>query len=820
MDRTVDWSLAYQGTANGYKIVPVRIDGTPCFGGIYDEGIVFRDSDIAHWEKSYPTANLGVVCGPDNVCVIDVDVDYDDVNRKLYQFIASYLKIHVLRKRSGSSRFAVITRADESLEWLTKASSDRYQNPLTGGEQVVEFLGRRKYLFVAGQHRKDKRSFYEMPEGRSILDVPVSSLTLLTEEILDKIFSFYRTIVPKGWTRIERGRKTGKKPKKEEEITTVVGKDWRSNLGLGIVQQSIEQPKDVWEKVELERKPYTEEEIQYMLDHTDGSGREDWLNVGMALHKHYDGSMEGLIRWDEWAKQFSGYKGFADQRYHWGTFRADGNMSLRSIERKVKRQERLREIYKEAEEAVIPELQETVPKRGEEAMDFMMTHYVMIAEGAKVGDLSKPVSESIKLLPQMREFCKNRKMEIETTSPGGKVITKEVPCFELWLTSPARIEAWDTTYLPGGGRMVGNTKTKITYYNTYNPPSVVKVEGRSHLKWFLNHMKYLFPRGGDKWMINWMAQLCQDPAHRYRVAPFSISVFEGTGRGWLTRLLSKLVGYSNYATVKDIGDIIRPGAKSGYLDGTVLLVFNEVYTTGKLRFQVLSQIKTILSDDIQEIDVKYGKHTYNQQIYTRCFFQSNHIDGLIIDDNDSRIQPFINREKPKDKEYYTHLYRLLDNEQFVNEVYSFLLRQDINVDMLTHSQPTDDREMVIRGTKSPTALAFYEFKIIVGENGVFTDEMMTNFINDYIHELNEDGGEDGAAFVNLKELRVHRNKNITHQGRAIQYKGKRIIVRSFGPIIEEREERVLECFNKTIRELNSFMEEFTNRVTQMKEGQQ
>ena len=803
MKGTTNWSVAYDGRANGYKVVPVRVDGTPCFPGIYSD-VVYQDSDIQNWEKVYSAANLGVVCGHDNVCVIDVDVDCDDINRKLYRFIASYLKVHVLRKRSGSSRFAIITRADRSAEWITKASSDRYQNPFTKEEQVVEFLGRRKYLFVDGQHRKNPDSFYEMPKGRSILDVPVSSLTILTEDVLDKIFSFFRTVVPKGWTRLEYQKKTGKRP-------TTVTEDWRTG-GLGIA--------DVWEKVELERKPYTEEEIQFLLDNTDGSPRDNWLNVGMALHKHYDGSMEGLIRWDEWAKQFSGYKGFKDQRYHWGTFRADGTMSLRSIERRVKQEVKLREIYKQAEDAVIPELQESIPKRGEEAMDYMMQHYVMIAEGSRVGDLSKPVAESIKTLAQMREFCKNRKMEVESTSPGGKVIKKEVPCFEFWLTSPSRIEAWDTTYLPGGGRMVGNKKTGISYYNTYNPPSVFKVSGSSHLRWFLDHISYLFPRGGDKWMINWMAQLVKDPAHRYRVAPFSISVFEGTGRGWLTRLLSKLVGYSNYATVKDIGDIIRPGAKSGYLDGTVLLVFNEVYTTGKLRFQVLSQIKTILSDDIQEIDVKYGKHTYNQQIYTRCFFQSNHIDGLIIDDNDSRIQPFINREKPKSKEYYTHLYKLLDNEQFINEVYSFLLRQEVNVDILTHSQPTDDREMVIRGTKSPTALAFYEFKVIVGENGVFTDEMMTNFINDYIHQLNEDGGEEGAAFINLKELRVHRNKNITHGGRAIYYKGKRIIVRSFGPIIEEREERVLDCFNKTIYELNSFMEEFTNRVNQMKGEQE
>lgn len=793
MGRTVDWSLAYQGTAHGYKIVPARVDGKPCFEGIYDEDILYSDSNIANWERKYPAANLGVVCGPNNIVVIDVDVDDDDINRRLYQFIASYLKVHVLRRRSHSSRFAVITRAAENLCYCSKATSAVFKHPVLGVEQKIEFLGKRRYLFIGGQHRKDEHSFYETPKGRSISDVPVSSLTLLTDEVLDKIFDVFKTFVPRGWTQLAGVSK----PKKPQ--------NWR-NAGFG-----VEQPKDVWDEVELERKPYTDEEIDFILANTTGDERDPWLRVGMALHKHFNGSMEGLVRWDEWAKQFRGYKGFADQRYHWSTFRTEGPMSLRALERKIKRDQRLREAYKRTEEAVIPELQQSTPKRGEEALDFMMQHYVLIAEGARIGDLSKPVAESIKVLNHVREFVRNRKTVVEVTGGGGKVVNKEVPCFDLWLANPDHIEAWDTIYVPGGGRLVGDKKKGLTYYNTYNPPSAVEVEGTSLLRYFTRHLEYLFPKEGHKWMLNWMAQLIQDPAHRYRVAPLSISVFEGTGRGWLTRLLAKLVGYSNYATVKDISDIIRPGAKSGYLDGTVLLVFNEVYTTGKLRFQVLSQIKTILSDDIQEIDVKWGKHTYNQQIYTRCFFQSNHINGLTIEDNDSRIQPFINREKPKSQEYYIELYKLLDSEQFINEVYSYLMRQEIDTRVLTHSQHSEDRETVIRGAKSPTALAFFEFKSVVGEEGVFTDQMLMNFINDYIYILNKEGGEDGAAFVNMKELRVHRNKNIICQGRVLNYKGKRIIVRAFGPVIESLEDKVFKCFEETKRSLDEFMENFTER---------
>ena len=256
----------------------------------------------------------------------------------------------------------------------------------------------------------------------------------------------------------------------------------------------------------------------------------------------------------------------------------------------------------------------------------------------------------------------------------------------------------------------------------------------------------------------------------------------------------RLVGTSNYATVKDIGDIIRPSAKSGYLDGTVLLVVNEVYVKGRERYNLLSQLKTLLTDDVQEIDVKYGKHTYNQKIYTRVFFQSNHIDGLVIDERDSRIQPFINTSAPKDRDYYTRLYALLDIDAFIDTVYSELMEYPIDYSLLQYSQDTPDRQRVIRSTKSPTALAFYEFRQIVGDF-IFTDEILDQFVLDYLQKVGVNGE---SVMVNQKALRFLRaevDQNAVSFGKTV--------VKSFKPITIEEEEST-----KALRETQKMLNDF------------
>ena len=60
------------------------------------------------------------------------------------------------------------------------------------------------------------------------------------------------------------------------------------------------------------------------LDYIDGSGREMWLKVGMALHYESGGGNEGYQLWTEWSQRFRGFDE-KDQGRTWKSFKANGH---------------------------------------------------------------------------------------------------------------------------------------------------------------------------------------------------------------------------------------------------------------------------------------------------------------------------------------------------------------------------------------------------------------------------------------------------------------------------------------------------------------
>lgn len=762
----------------GYVVVPVDSQAIPVFPGIYDER--YSEKDVDAWAKLWPGANLAVVCGKNDVVAFDVDVDDEYVATCLRRRLPSLIGGTVLmRRRERSPRFAVLCRAGEGMERIAAAHSNMYIAPAFGNEkQQVEYKAERRVLTVAGFHRKDNSQY-------QVRAIPhVSELATLNHNTYLQIMDMIRSYVKDGWRCVSEFREVLKRERGKAPWATA---------------DNLFPKEDGMAEATLRRRPFTEQEIEDLLNETDGSIRENWLNVGICFWNLNEGSMADFERWDAWCKQFSGYGGERDQKYHWGTFKYYKGMTFEVLERRIRNTKRGQENKTPQEE----ELERFRPKRLSDDEEYrrMLNSYVLIADGALVADMTKSPAESIRTIAQMREFSKAKKIFVEQRGAKGVVREKAMPMFDFWLQDKDHIEAWGVDYVPGMGPLIPESFFKgrpHVYYNKYNPPLTMMVDKSKRVStdMFYEHLAYLFPNGGDKWMVNWMAQLLQEPEKRIgRVSPFSISTYEGTGRGWLTELLVRLVGASNYATVKDITDIIRPSAKSGYLDGTVLLVVNEVYVKGRERYNLLSQLKTLLTDDKQEIDVKYGKHTYNQQIYTRVFFQSNYIDGLVIDERDSRIQPFINTAPPKDREYYARLYALLDMDAFIDSVYSELMEHPIEYSLLQYSQDTPDRQKVIRSTKSPTALAFYEFRQTVG-TFVFTDDILDQFMLDYLQKVGVNGE---PSMINQKALRFLRSEVDQN---AVTF-GKTVL-KSFGVITVESEEEAKEALHNTQRLLKDF----------------
>ncbi len=58
-----------------------------------------------------------------------------------------------------------------------------------------------------------------------------------------------------------------------------------------------------------------------LMQHDPNMNRDEWIKVGMAIHHETDGSMDGLMMWDEWsAKATDKYAGIEDLKVCWRSF--------------------------------------------------------------------------------------------------------------------------------------------------------------------------------------------------------------------------------------------------------------------------------------------------------------------------------------------------------------------------------------------------------------------------------------------------------------------------------------------------------------------
>lgn len=724
---------ASQLIRNGYQVVPITSQGKPLVAGYNKPETEYTEYDVINWVKRFPDAGLALCSGKNNVYALDFDIDHTTVANKFRRYVKKHWPTSVFRV-CNPPRFAMLFRASSDLQQITNGNSVQYKTP-KGKLNQIELMGT-KPITLFGNHRKTGK-LYRWPKDYSPLNKKSIDLPELTLADVTKIFKLYERHQPAGYKLA-------------------------SQSSLRVPTQST-----TFENVKLSRR-FTDEEVLNLMDDIDGSIRDNWLEVGMMLHVQYDAAKKGFDLWDDWSSKFDGYKSTDNNRYAWDRFNTDGGVTVGSVNKKVQR------LKKPGEHNL----------QNEDLLTFALDNYVLIEKPNEVGNLSRSVSQSMLNMPSMRSLLHNRYVEIQApTNKSGDTLAKRVKLFDVWLSHPDRKCAHDYRYLPSNSRIlqsedVGRNGT-LEYYNTYDTPIFEKVEETDLLHYFSDHMKYLFHDSHDM-VVNWFAQILQEPGKRYRVALHSISLNESTGRGWLVSLFNQLYG-DNVTTVASLDDMFRSGAKNGYLHRSVMVTVNEMTAPSVQKDELMNKLKTMLSDDYQSIDIKYGSQSYNTKVYTRLFGQANGIRDVAIDEDDTRFLVCLNKKHGKSDNYYEHLYNLIEgkgSQDFLNQVYTYLMDWKINYNWLRKAPSTRDKEEVIRACKDPTSLAFYDFQLMMGDK-IFTEKTMDKFLS--YRMLNVDVPRDAVTKSKIdRHLSVLRTDKIKTSDN-ISFGGQRVKVHSFEP---------------------------------------
>ena len=408
----------------------------------------------------------------------------------------------------------------------------------------------------------------------------------------------------------------------------------------------------------------------------------------MGLHHQYQGSDEGFNLWDSWSQSSHKYNA-TDTQAKWRSFKSDNTR-------------------KAVTAATIIALANHSKKQAftQQIKDFYAYHY-LVEEEASVIDVR--LEKHLKPLT-LKEFnAKYKNFYRLEEKANGQI--KRIQIAEEWLGDINRKTVRGLIYKPSDADFIVNENDNTSFYNTFMWPNH-KAQGKPDLKLFYDHIYYLFPETKEaEWFINWIAFKIQNPHKRCMVTPLHISIHQGTGRGWLVTLLYRLFGAWNMSKT-DADTLGGNGSKSNfndYLYHSLCCVVEEIKQSEKRHWDLMEKLKSILTDTLQQVNIKYGKMSSREMCYTNFFMMSNHVDAIVLREDDRRFNVFLNEQPPKPAEYYVKLYRWLEDNNNIAALFHALKARKIKHFNYQTPMKNVARQQLIDSTKNELEFLFEAF---------------------------------------------------------------------------------------------------------------
>ena len=257
---------------NGYAVIPIA------------PGKKRPGAGVNNWTERYNLPperysqhGIGVVCGSGKIPVYAIDIDIVDAE------VASALVTGCALVRIGRPpKRLFLFRGDTGLR---KRVSKRFKNL-----GHVDFLGAGEYFVAYGIHPDTKRP-YSWPE-KSIVEIPAAKLPVLGDTV-DSVFQKFNDVaVMMGYAE-------------EEERTSVIS------------HTEYDPDDPLFAKVPIGIDIRKLNAILATID--PDCGREQWRNVGFAIHHETSGSADGFELWDSWSARGAKYRD-GETAYQWSSF--------------------------------------------------------------------------------------------------------------------------------------------------------------------------------------------------------------------------------------------------------------------------------------------------------------------------------------------------------------------------------------------------------------------------------------------------------------------------------------------------------------------
>lgn len=491
----------------------------------------------------------------------------------------------------------------------------------------------------------------------------------------------------------------------------------------------------------------SDEELHAKLLLVPGADDYDtWLQIGMALFHQFGGVERGLELWHEWSSLADNYDPDAlDEK--WKTF---------DISEKGRAPVTARLIIKlanEAEEAAATETAEEMAtllrsassiteiedaakkvKRAElsslarENIVGILRERFRLVTGQAVGlrtarDMVRYENPDIKSVPRWLEdwvfltaddkFYNVRSRSLMTHSAFNSAFSRFMLTKKDVLEGRAHPERLPSgvalnihciqtvercRYMPGMDEIFN--MNGVSYANTYSdrnvpeePDELSKADKRN-IELVKSHFTHLFPDEREsRIFMDYLAYIVQNPGKRPNWAVL-LQGTEGDGKTFFGVLLGAVLGAEN---VRMLNAKTVQGDFNGWAEGQQVVFVEEIRLHGHNRYDVLNQIKPLITNDVIEIHRK-GVDPYNVPNMSAYILATNYKDALPLTENDSRYFVLFSQFQTKaaldafnkrNPTYYEDLYKAIDDS--AGALRGWLLEHEYGPDFSATKRAPDSR---------------------------------------------------------------------------------------------------------------------------------
>jgi hypothetical protein len=366
------------------------------------------------------------------------------------------------------------------------------------------------------------------------------------------------------------------------------------------------------------------------------------------------------------------------------------------------------------------------------AKAYLVQRYAYVLDAGAIWDRR---SRKLHEVDHVGKHERHQMPSIETASGGNRVASAVELLLDLGEAKFDGIE-----YHPGKTSTVVEANGRRVL-NTYESPGIISWHG--DVSPLLEHVAYLFDNNQDAvtLILNFFAYLVQFPGEKIRWAPLHINPNEGTGRGWLFRAFSQVLGENNVFHG-------RPSRLSnrfnGWMLNTQLLIVPELYVAGTTRAATWNSIKPLITDDVLDVELKH-RDALSVPNRMNVVLASQHNDATHIGEDDRRLFVWKSNAMPRASSYYEQQYKWLNEPKNVGAMLHHLRGRDLSGFNPAKRPPrTDAHKHMVESSRS--ALEQFLKEALIDRAPPFEHDLVN------LTELEVWGRRNGYRDVTAKQL--------------------------------------------------------------------